>query len=151
RSPLIVWGPGTVNREKAGARNKNSVFAAIDLVPSLIDLAGAEPPAGISYDGEDLLDTLLGKSEASRQAPIFFSRPPDRKSYYGFENLPDLAVRDGDWKLLCDYDGARPLLYNLPADPSESQNLAQDRPELVERLTKKVTDWYRSTPSDLGD
>ncbi|MCB9768500.1 MAG: sulfatase-like hydrolase/transferase [Candidatus Omnitrophica bacterium] len=151
RSPLIVWGPGTVNREKAGARNKNSVFAAIDLVPSLIDLAGAEPPAGISYDGEDLLDTLLGKSEASRQVPIFFSRPPDRKSYYGFENLPDLAVRDGDWKLLCDYDGARPLLYNLPADPSESQNLAQDRPELVERLTKKVTDWYRSTPSDLGD
>ena len=58
-------------------------------VPSLLRLAGAKPPARVSYDGEDLLDTLLGKSEKSREAPIFFGRPPDRKKFYGFEDLPD--------------------------------------------------------------
>ena len=88
------------------------------------------------------MPTILGKSEASREAPIFFSRPPDRKSYYGFENLPDLAVREGRFKLLCDYDGGRPLLYNLEADPGETRNLAEQRPNLANELTEKTTGWW---------
>jgi len=147
RSPLITWGPGLINREAVGTRNKTSVFAAIDLVPSLLRLANANPPAGVSYDGEDLLNTILGKSKESRQAPIFFSRPPDRKSFYGFRNLPDLAVRHGRWKLLCDYDRSRPLLYDMIADPGESKNLAEADLGVVEGLTQKVTDWYQSMPS----
>ena len=138
---------GLVSGEARGTRNKTSVFTAIDFAPSLLRLAGAKPPAGVSYDGEDLLDTLLARSKSSRQAPIFFSRPPDRKSFFGFESLPDLAVRQGEWKLLCDYDGGRSHLYNVIADPGESENLAEAHPGVVKELTKKATDWYRSMPS----
>jgi len=145
RSPLIAWGPGLLEKPAAGTRNKESVFAAIDLVPSLVGLAGAEPPADADYDGENLLDTLLGKSKASRRKPIFFSRPPDRKNYYGFKDLPDLAVRHGKWKLLCDYDGSRPELYDIPADPGERDNLAGDRADVTDSLTKKVRDWYHTS------
>jgi arylsulfatase A-like enzyme/predicted TIM-barrel fold metal-dependent hydrolase len=144
RSPLIVWGPGFISGGKAGTRNKTSVLAAIDLVPSLIELAGAVPPEGIFYDGENMLGTLLGKSEASRSAPVFFSRPPDRKDFYGFENLPDLAVRDGPWKFLCDYDGGRPRLYDLREDHSETLNLAEKIPGITAELTRKVRDWWKS-------
>ena len=42
-----------------------------------------------------------------RKEPIFFRRPPDRDSFFGVKNLPDLAVRSGKWKLLCEYDGSR--------------------------------------------
>ena len=144
RSPLIVWGPGLMSEGATGMRNKTSVLAAIDLVPSLLSLAGCTGPAAVTYDGEDLLAILLGRSEASREAPIYFSRPPDRKDFYGYENLPDLAVRDGQWKLLCDYDGGRPQLYNLEADPGESRNVAQENPYVVRKLTQQTVDWRKS-------
>ena len=146
RSPLVVWGPGLIKKEVIGTRNMSSVFSAIDLTPSLLRLTGAHGPADAKYDGEDVLDTLLGQSSASRRAPLFFGRPPDRKNFYGFENLPDLAVRDGKWKLLCDFDGSRPRLYNIPEDAGETTNLAEAHPEVVKKMSKAVTDWHRSMP-----
>ena len=146
RSPLIVWAPGLMNKRAVGSHNTKSLFSAIDLVPSLLKLAGASKPDGIEYDGEDLLDTLLGNSQDSRKNPIFYSRPPDRKEFYGVANLPDLAMRRGKWKLLCDYDGSRPELYDILADPSESNNLADTHPEVVSRMTRSVTRWWQSMP-----
>jgi arylsulfatase A-like enzyme len=144
RSPLIVWGPGLMHEGTAGTRNNTSVLAAIDLVPSLLSFAGAKRPEAMIYDGEDMLSTLLGREESSRRAPIFFSRPPDRKNFYGFENLPDLAVRDGQWKLLCDYDGGSPQLYNLENDPGESRNVAADKPDIARGLSQKTVDWWQN-------
>jgi arylsulfatase A-like enzyme len=144
RSSLVVWGPGLVSKKAVGTRNKTSVFSAIDFAPSLLRLAGAKVQKGSTLDGEELLDTILGKSNASRKAPIFYGRPPDRKNFYGFKDLPDVAVREGKWKLLCDFDGGRPLLYDIVADPGESNNQAESQPELVKNLTKRVTDWYKS-------
>ena len=121
-------------------------FAAIDLTPSLLKLAGAKGADGVSYDGREMLDTLLGKSQESRKEPIFFSRPPDRKNFEMYKNLPDLSVRAGQWKFLCDYDGGRPELYNLLTDVGETKNLAAENPDLVKDLTRKVTDWYQQMP-----
>ncbi|MCV6605215.1 MAG: sulfatase-like hydrolase/transferase, partial [Porticoccaceae bacterium] len=101
RSPLIIWGPQWVAEKATGSRNNSSVFSAIDLVPSLLEFAAVEPPEGVTYDGENILKTLLGKSRVSRKQPLFFARPPDRKSYFGYDNLPDLAIRSGQWKLMC--------------------------------------------------
>lgn len=150
RSPLVVWGPGLIAEDAVGTRNTSSVFSAIDLTPSLLRLAKAEAPEGTLYDGEDVLETLLGRSTAGRKAEIYFRRPPDRKNFYGFDQLPDLAVRQGPWKLLCDYDGSRTQLYNLESDPGEKNNLAADEPELVSSLTAKLTEWNQSMPQDNG-
>lgn len=152
RSPLVVWGPGLMAREKAGTFNETSVFAAFDLVPSLLALAGATVPPGVTFDGENLADTLLGRDEASRQEPLFWRRPPDRKSWpqYGLPVQPDLAVRAGDWKLLCDYDGTNPELYDLARDRGETTNLAAQHPETVQRLTSAALAWHRSMPPDKG-
>ena len=151
RSPLVVWGPGFVAADKAGQNNTTSVLAAFDLVPSLLRFAGAKPDAGVSFDGENLLETLLGKSTASRQAPIFWRRPPDRKaSPYGLPPQPDLAVREGSWKFLCEYDGSKPELYDLAKDSGEKTNLASQQPDVVKRLTASVLAWHRSMPPDNG-
>ena len=74
-------------------------------------------------------------------------RPPDRPGDNG-ENLPDLAVREGKWKLLCEYDGSRPQLYDLDQDHSETANLAEKHPELVRRLADTVRGWYQSAPAN---
>ncbi|MGB2092369.1 MAG: N-acetylgalactosamine-6-sulfatase, partial [Akkermansiaceae bacterium] len=126
--------------------NAESVFSAIDLVPSLVRLGGAQKPAGAQYDGEELLGTLLGKAESSRKEPIFFARPVGFKKMPmpGFEEqLPDLAVRSGKWKLLCDYDGSRPQLYDLDTDPGETNNLTEKHADKTRQLVREVTAWHR--------
>ena len=150
RSPLIAWGPGLIPSQAMGTRNTTSVFSAIDLVPSILRLADVPSEANAAYDGEEVLDTLLGKSRAGRQAEICFRRPPDRKNYYGFEQLPDLAIRLGCWKLLCDYDGSRPELYHLLNDPGETTNRAAENPQVTKTLTEKLLAWNRTIPQDNG-
>ncbi|MDD7985240.1 sulfatase-like hydrolase/transferase [Lentisphaera marina] len=144
RSSLIAWGPGILAEDKQGTRNKQSVFFAIDIVPSILKLAGVNSQE--NYDGEDMADTLIGHSMASRKAPIYYDRPPDRKSYYGFQNLPDLAMRDGDWKLLCNYDGSNPQLYNITNDAGEQNNLSDDHPELTQKMIARLKAWKSTLP-----
>jgi uncharacterized sulfatase len=146
RSSLVVWGPKFMKKKVLGTRNIKSVFSAIDLIPSLLEFTGVGKEESVKYDGENKIETLLGESNSSRKAPIFYSRPPDRKNYYGFENLPDLAIRDGKWKLLCDYDGSNAQLYDINRDSGETNNLASKHPEIVITMTKKVVKWWNSMP-----
>jgi len=148
RSPLVVWGPGLVEPQKAGTVNRTSVLAAIDLVPTLLEVAGVKPPNGVAYDGVALKDTLLGRSGRSRDKPLFFRRPPDRGAFAGEADLPDLAVRDGKWKLLCEYDGSKPQLYDLEADCGEKTNLAVQEAGTVARLVRAAVDWHGTLPPD---
>lgn len=150
RSSLIVWAPGLTDPSKTGTLDSSSVFAAMDLAPSLARLAGARNPADL--DGADLSGTLLGRRTASHPGPIFWRRPPDRKTWSPAlpSPQPDLAVRDGDWKLLCEYDGSKPLLFDLAKDPGETNDLAAKEPAVTARLTAAVLAWHRSMPADNG-
>jgi len=150
RSPLIVWAPSLMEADKVGTHNQTSVFAAFDLVPSLLAIAKVSAPDSISFDGENLSNVLLGQSTVSHTSAIFWRRPPDRKTMQTAERLPDLAVRDGNWKLLCEYDGTLPQLYDLVVDRAETANLATQHPEVVTRLTASVLAWHQSMPPDNG-
>ena len=149
RSSLVVWAPGFMEDSVEGTRNKSSIFSALDLVPTLLSIAGVEAEA--DFDGENLQDTLLGVSQASRSEPLFFRRPPDREEFRHYIELPDLAVRDGQWKLYCDYDGASPELYDLEKDPSETKNVVSEHSEIAGRLTHAVLRWNASMPKDRGE
>jgi uncharacterized sulfatase len=150
RSPLVVWGSGFIDAGKTGTVNRKSVMAGIDVPPSILAIAGVEPPNEVNFDGQALAGVLTGKSQASRKGSLFFRRPADRRSFYGVSNLPDLAVRNGRWKLLCSYDGSNPQLYDLDADRAETRNIAQDHPDLVRRLSAEVVAWHKSMPADNG-
>ena len=143
REPLIVWGPGLIPAARQGTVNNTAVISGVDFLPSILKLAGVkEIPRG---DGTDLSATFTGQSATRRTQPLFWKRPPDRPGTE--ENpLPDFAVRDGDWKLLVQENGARPQLYNLANDVGETTNLATQKPELVQRLTKSVLDWNLTLP-----
>ncbi len=150
RSPLIVWGPGLLKQGSAGTVNTESVFAAFDLVPSLLKITGAKVD-GTVFDGEDVSETLLGHSAASRTEPIFWRRPPDRKTMApSQERLPDLAMREGRWKLLCEFDGSLPQLYDLTNDREETNSLVADQPEVIQRMVRQVVAWHQSMPPDNG-
>ena len=81
RSPLIVWGPGKMLPKVAGQWNRGSFFAAIDLVPSILDLAQVAPADTAALDGESLADTLLGTKTRQSHATLVLSassRPRQR-------------------------------------------------------------------------
>jgi hypothetical protein len=56
--------------------------------------------------------------------------------------LPDLAIREGRWKLLVEFDGADPQLFDVTADPVESVNRAAEQAKVVESLKAKVLAWH---------
>ncbi|WP_164101412.1 sulfatase-like hydrolase/transferase [Candidatus Laterigemmans baculatus] len=147
RSPLIAWGPGLIEPKAAGTVNETTILSSIDLVASLVNLCRASPPEEYRGDGEDLLAALLGKSTAERSRPLFWRRPPDRPGPKEAP-FPDLAIRDGDWKLLCDLDGTREQLYNLRNDLSEQQNLAAEKPQITRRLKRLLLQWNATLPVD---
>jgi len=154
RSPLIVWGPGLLAKDTSGSINDSAVFSAIDLNRALYALTGTPLPEGHVLDGENVLDAMLGKAVEGRQSPIFFRRPPDRPGdnpKWGMGDNPDLAVRDGRWKFLVNYDRSKPQLYDLDTDVSESRNLVAERPKVATRLMEAVLAWNATLPPDAGD
>ena len=143
RVPFIVWWPGGMPTSAQGTTDTSTVMAGFDLPSSLLSVTGQSFPSGTMQDGEDMSRAFRGQ-EVQRERPIMWMRPPD---WAGRNNdLPDLAIRDGKWKLLVNADGTNPQLYDLSSDTGEDQNLAQQRPKMTVRLSEQVLNWRRALP-----
>ena len=145
REPLIAWGPGLLGKA-SGTTDTTSVMAGMDLAPSLLAITGVATPADIKFDGEDRSAALLGRDHTTPRArPIFWIRPPDRPGPPN-NRFPDLAVRDGDWKLTCDYEGNGARLINLAADIGEVTDVAAQQPDRVRQMRDAVLAWEKTLP-----
>jgi len=124
RVPLIVAGPGLAR----GVRVEEPV-SHLDLVPTLADLLGLDDL------GPFLGGSLRGPLEdgAATRPRFHYLSSPDR--------LEQAGVVHGRYKLITAPDG-RLELYDLVADPGETRNLADELPEVRERL-KEVLDRFR--------
>jgi uncharacterized sulfatase len=142
REPLIVWS-ARMAAKSAGSTNDTTVIAGMDLPPSLLAIANVASPADVNFDGLDMSSAILGESAPQRSSPIMWVRPPDRPGPN--RSWPDLAIRDGKWKLLVNRDGSKPELFDVVADPNESMNLADKQPELTQKLAAAVIAWEHST------
>jgi arylsulfatase A-like enzyme len=146
RVPFIAWGPGLI---PAGRTNDTTVLTGVDLFPTLCALCGASPPAGYEPDGEDLSPALLGKAPA-RTKPVFweYGRNDTSFAYPGpkGDRSPNVAVREGNWKLLVNADGTGAELYDLAADPNEASDRAAAEPAVARRLTEAALRWRKSLP-----
>jgi arylsulfatase A-like enzyme len=142
REALAVRWPGTV---PLGARRAIQV-SSIDFFPTIIRLAGLELPADRTIDGLDLSRVLMGKEGALPERDLFWHFP---HYWWGDRVRPWSAVRSGDWKLIRFYEDGRRELYDLARDESESNDLASTRPELVERLGRKLDAWLTETGAKL--
>lgn len=104
----------------------------IDLLPTLVGLAGGEVPTDRPIDGIDIASALRG-------GPM-----PEREALYFFYDWTLNAVRSGKWKLHIErapYDPYRlhhrglPQLFDLDRDPGECYDLADREPEVMSRLS----------------
>lgn len=145
REPFIIWAQGMMKEENTGKVNTNTILAGMDLPPSLLSIAGVQPPDSVEFDGLDMSEVFLGNTDQKRKHPVFWVRPPD---VTGPNNKwPDLAVREGKWKLLVNIDGNNPELYNIERNPGETINLADQHPQTVSELRNKILSWFSKTSS----
>jgi arylsulfatase A-like enzyme len=145
RVPFVAWWPGNA---KPGV-NDSTVMASVDFLPTLATVCNAKLPAGFTPDGEDMTVAVTGGTP-KRSKPQFweygrnttsFAYPQDAK-----HKSPNLAVREGDWKLLVNADGSGAELYDVQNDRNETKDLAKAEPAVVQRLTDAVLAWRKSVP-----
>ena len=145
REPFIVWGPEFMTEKAKGKTNESTIIAGMDLPPTLLSIAGIEAPDSVTFDGLDMSQELLGRSEARRSEPIMWIRPPDNNAngnWKGLTSRNDLAIRQGKWKLLVDTDASSTELYNLQDNPGETINLVNDNPDVTRKMKSKVLSWF---------
>ncbi|MCA9268840.1 MAG: sulfatase-like hydrolase/transferase [Planctomycetales bacterium] len=144
RMPLLVRWKG---HAPAGRVNETTVMAAIDFLPSLCAVAGVATPEA-QFDGEDLSPALLGESP-TRKRPVFWEYGRD-ESYLRpgktSDQSPNLAIRDGRWKLLANVDGSRVELYDFDESTAELDNVADKFPDAAARLSQQLFAWQKTLP-----
>lgn len=145
RVPAIFWWPGNV---PAGS-TCNALSSTLDVLPTFSKMAGGSLPADRIIDGHDIKSLITGRQKES---------PYDAFYYYQLEQLQ--AVRSGEWKLFLQLDSnyqnihrgtwrpGYPLrLFNLDDDVAETENLAEQHPEVVRELLNLA----EVAREDLGD
>lgn len=134
RQACLAWWPGQVPAGKVS----DEPWAFWDFLPTCADLLGAKLPDGVKIDGVSVLLLLRGGAAPRRHCFYW-------ELHEGGGSVQ--AVRFGDWKAVKNGPSADVELYDLKADPGETQNRAADQPELV----KKAVELLRSERTDDPD
>lgn len=150
RMPFIVRWPGHVPAEKT---DQQSVITANDLLPSLCALAAAKLPEGFAFDGRDKSRVLMGKPSGESRT-LYWEYGRNNESFVfpkERDRSPNLAIREGDWKFLINFDGTGAELYKLNTDCNETTNLVSENPMMAEKLKTKLLKWRNSLPGTTGN
>ncbi len=143
RVPLVLSWPGHIS---PGRRMRVPVCGT-DLYPTLVELAGAETPAGQACDGLSLAPLAL-RDERLPERSLFWHFPAYLEGATAaqgtWRTTPVGAIRRGDHKLLEFFEDSRVELYDLSVDPGESMDLAAMEPDLVQEMLLELGDWRRS-------
>lgn len=154
RVPMIVRWPKGIPTQ----RTIHTPVHAIDILPTLFEVAGAEAPAETELDGRSLMTLLtMGADPELVDRPIY--------QYYPFYDLrwgntPCASMRQGGWKLIeffgdrVDAEGQYRLghhleLYNLVEDIGEERNLADEQPARTERMRQQLHAWIKSLGREI--
>jgi len=140
RVPLIITYPRV-----SGGRRIGALVQQFDLVPTILEWLEVEAPEGLQ--GKLLNPLLRGQTSEHYQA-VFTNQ--------GLWQATRM-MRTKKWKLIRTIDAGfwtnRPAteLYDLENDPREEQNLAQERPEMVDQMELRLNRWLEEQLGNRPD
>ncbi|MGC8744268.1 MAG: sulfatase [Verrucomicrobiia bacterium] len=140
RVPLIVYWKNVV---KPGSICDEPVIS-VDYFPTILEIAGLKAPQNHIVDGESIVP-LLKQTGKLRRENIFWHYP----HYHPGGATPYSAVRSGNFKLIEFFEDSRLELYDLAADPSEKNNIANKNPELTRKLHELLKEWRKKVGAQL--
>ena len=130
RVPLLIRLPG----QTQGRRCETPV-GTVDLLPTLLDLAGAAPDPGAP--GRSLLPALRGESLPER--PLFS------------ECGELLCVLAAGWKLVARREPLQPLqLFDMQRDPWELENALAQQPQRAAEMLEVLENWLDEVSGPSG-
>ncbi len=152
---IMRW-PGNINPGQI----TNQPVSALDFLPTFCELAGQELPVNVAFDGTSFLPVLKGK-KIKRDKPLIWA-------YYNALNEHQVAMRDGNWKVLAKLDldvkyqnlNNKNIIkissskfidfevYKISDDIHEDSNLASDNSSTINKLKKKLEESYRELLAD---
>lgn len=130
RSPLVMQFPKVI---KAGTKIEQ-ITAAIDLLPTLADLAGIQLETQKPVDGLSLKPLLTKKGKFDNERLVF--------SYWNKK----VSVRNQQFRL--DADGR---LYNMKNDLAQTTDIATQKPEVLKQLNNAVAVWKKEVLAGIGN
>ena len=135
--PVIIRYPKEI---KQSTTNNNALVSTIDIMPTLLDLAGVGIPKGI--DGKSFKKQILESGVSTNEFDIVFS-----------QNQFGRMVRYDEFKYVRSvvYGIAYEILYDIDKDPTESKNLLED-PKFKNQLIKGrklLDDWLVNEGTEL--
>lgn len=128
RSPMVIAGPSV----PAGAIRKTPAHVT-DIVPTVQDILDIEA-AGQPIYREKLLP------QGQSLLPILAAAEPDSQRSIVIELFGNYMVRQGKWKAIHlnpPVGSSEWELFDIVADPSETTNLADENPEVLQQLTQE--------------
>ncbi len=126
-TPLIAHWPAGIQREGELERQPGHL---VDLMPTFLELADATYPE--TYEGSEI-NPMQGVS----LEPAFRGNAFDREEPLFFEHEGNRALRDGRWKVVAKNPTGDWELYDMEADRTETNNLADEHPERVKDMVQK--------------
>ena len=132
RVPMIARWPGRVPAGKVS----DLAWAFHDFLPTAAEAAGVTAPRHI--DGISVLPTLLGQKQKPHEE-LYWEQPRYDSNKKVFQDeIPEQAMRRGQWKAVRPKPNGPVELYDLAADPGESKDLAASRPELAAEFDRRM-------------
>ena len=139
RIPLIMWWPSRL----PAARIIDEIVQCIDVMPTLLELAGAPTPVGVQ--GRSLLPLIHGDRDRStiawNERPAFFETSEGGYTANSEQySKRTLALRTPHWKLVS-ATNRLPILYDLQSDSLETLDVATAYPAVADSLHGILNNW----------
>lgn len=125
RVPLILWGPPALPQ----GRRVRGPARTVDILPTVLELTGRAVPEGLH--GRSLVPAIRGEAEAS--SGLVYGESLDLYRIFG--TTPLRLIREGRWKYV---HAAEPELYDVVADPGETQDRIASEPEVAAHLEARL-------------
>jgi len=141
RVPCFISWPGHI---KSG-RKIDTMVVHFDIMPTILEACGAKVPDGVNMDGMSFMPLLLGEKVNWPDRTVFFEKWRMEKAAL----YPNFTARTQRYKLIyCispySYkDGFE--LYDILNDPGEHNDIAEDYPEIVNKLKSEYEAWFEKT------
>ena len=132
RIPAVARWPGHI---KAGWTS-DELAAGMDLLPTIMDIAGINLPENRKFDGVSIKDHLMNQTDL-----------PDRQVFFGYEPKLGTAMRDGHWKIMTKGDVVE--LYDLSKDIRETNNVADKYPERTIEMKTAIENWKQGVTAEI--
>lgn len=130
RAPFLIRWPGKV---RPGTR-VTQIAGAIDLLPTLADMAGVPLISKKPLDGKSLKPLLTGGA----------GKWPDRM-IFSLQGAKNVSVRTQRYRL-----DPRGQLFDMEADPMQDRDIAAEKPEVAARLKKAAEEWAKEVLPNVG-